>query len=242
MQITHQIYQVLGGMYANISNIYVIMAEHSLILVDTAESLLDRQIIEENLQKWHLDQYPVSYVLLTHKHQGHIGNAAYFRSKGAQIIASTEDALAIETGDLDGIVDFSPFPERETYIPCPVDIKVQDGQRLCLDGVEVSVTTCPGHTAGSVVYRIQSEEKTFLFTGDVLNVTQDTRGVTLGWEGGVDFDAQQYWYSLMRLAEEPCDVILPAHGLTAFCHAQALLRKAKTAALLKWRRPTIETE
>ncbi|MFB6469025.1 MBL fold metallo-hydrolase [Cytobacillus sp. Hz8] len=242
MQITKNIYQVLGGMYANIANIYVIKAKESIIIIDAAETTTDWKIVEETLALWGLDKYPISNVLLTHKHQGHIGNAKYLRDNGAVIIAHEDDADAIENGDLDAIVDFSPFPEREEYIPCPVDIRVKDGDKLHLDGVDVTMIHAPGHTDGSVLFQIEEEDKIVIFAGDVISVKNDCQTVNLGWEGGNDFNAQLYWETVQKLYHVECELLLPAHGQPVMQNGTKMLKMLYQEALLKWREPTIDFE
>lgn len=68
MQVSEHIYMILGGMYANLANVYALKGENSLILIDTAENEADRSVMEKTLERFSLDHLPVRYVLLTHKH------------------------------------------------------------------------------------------------------------------------------------------------------------------------------
>lgn len=120
MEVVKNIYQVLGGSYANIANIFVIKAGDELVLVDTAETEAEYEMILENIRGWGLDRYPISCVLLSHKHLNHIGNAYRFREQGAQIVAGYRDAEAIEQGIITEICDFYPFPKKVPYVPCKV--------------------------------------------------------------------------------------------------------------------------
>lgn len=45
MQVLNNIYQVFGGSYANIANIFVIKAGNELVLIDSAETEEEYEII-----------------------------------------------------------------------------------------------------------------------------------------------------------------------------------------------------
>ncbi len=241
MQISERIYMILGGMYADLANVYAIKGENSLILIDTAEDEADRAVMEKVLERFSLASLPVRYVLLTHKHFGHIGNAAYYQAKGAKILAGRYDADAIEAGTLNEVMDFSPFPLRE-YTPCRVDMRLRDGDELDLDGVQIRVHEVPGHTAGSVLYEVADEGRTFLFTGDVIGIGEACRDTTIGWEGAPDFDMEENFRSLLKMSQMKADVLLPGHMQVCMQNGSLLLKKALNTALLKWRKPSVDRE
>lgn len=242
MQLTKNIYQILGGSYANIANIYLIRGKDSLILVDTAETEEDYRIMEENRRFWGLDQYPISHVLLSHKHLNHIGNAYRYAEKGAKIVAGRYDADAIETGSLSEICDFDPFPAKAPYIPCRVDLRVKDGDEFEAAGFSVKVYEVPGHTKGSVFYEFKMEDKVVLFTGDVLNVAKDCSGAYLGWEGACDFDRDAFFESIRRFSRLKCDIILPGHFQVCMRGGSRILNDAYRVALEEWRKPAVAKE
>ena len=144
MEIMKNIYQISGGSYANIANIYVIKGTDSLIMVDTAETASDYQMLEDNLRYWGLDRFPVSCVLLSHKHLNHIGNAWRYRERGARIVAGDKDAEAIEKGITEQICDYDPFPKKEPYVPCKVDLRVRDGDEFEAAGLRLRYMKFPG--------------------------------------------------------------------------------------------------
>lgn len=242
MQLNSITYQILGGMYANISNVYVLRGAHSLVMIDCAETAHDLAIMRENLKKWQLDHLPISHVLLTHKHFGHIGNAFRLQRSKAKIIAGKEDKTAIEQGNIHEIVDYSPFPQRDLYHPCRVDYAVDDQEELLLDSLRIRCITAPGHTDGSIVYHISVDGQEILFTGDIINISAECRSVTLGWEGGIDFNVSRYWNSLQKLSKLPCDQIFPGHGQLCMQKGNVVIQKAKKYALLKFRQPSVDQE
>lgn len=112
MQIMNNVYQVLGGAYANIANIFAVKTDNGLVLIDSAETEEEYELILENMRYWGLEKYPISYVLLSHKHLNHIGNAYRFREMGAKIVAGVRDADAVEKGIITEICDYAPFPKK----------------------------------------------------------------------------------------------------------------------------------
>jgi glyoxylase-like metal-dependent hydrolase (beta-lactamase superfamily II) len=94
--------------------------------------------------------------------------------------------------------------------PDPV-IDVMDGQRLAVAGIVVAVDHTPGHTAGSVTYRVTADTDEgpaeVAFTGDTLGFR---------WIGrdGDDADPQALRSSvgtkLLVLGDDT--VVLPGHG------------------------------
>lgn len=242
MEIMKNIYQISGGSYANIANIYVVKGKDSLVMIDTAETASDYQLMEDNLRYWGLDRYPVSHVLLSHKHLNHIGNAYRYRERGARIVAGAKDADAIEGGIMEEICDFDPFPAKEPYVPCKVDLRVEDGDEFEAAGLKFKVYEVPGHTMGSVFYQVVMDGKIILFTGDVLNVKKDCSGAYLGWEGGYDFDRDAFFESIKRFSVLECDVILPGHFQACMREGSRILQDAYRVALEEWRKPAVPKE
>ena len=242
MQISEHIYMVLGPMYANLANVYVIKGDNSLIMVDSAEDEKDMKVIRQNLKRFNLDEYQVSHVILTHKHFGHIGNAAYLQKQGARIICGEGDAEAIESGTLNEVMDFSPFQPERDYEPCKADIRIKDNDELELDGVKLKFYQVDGHTDGSIIFEYQEGEETVLFVGDVIGITEDCRDTVLSWEGAEDFDVEKNFRSVLRMAEMKCDIILPGHHQLCMQNGSNMLKKAINTALLKYRQPYIDKE
>ena len=242
MQISDHIYQVLGPMYANLANVYMIKASDSLIMIDTAEDEKDMEIIRGNLKRFSLDELPISYVILTHKHFGHIGNAAALRKTGSKIICGRSDAQPISSATLNEVMDFSPFqPERDCQ-PCEADICVDDLDELELDGVRLKFYSAPGHTYGSILIEYREGEETVLFVGDVIGITDECRDTVLGWEGAEDFDAQKNFQTILKMAGMKCDILLPGHHQICMQNGSRVLVKAINTALLKYRKPSVDKE
>lgn len=235
MQVVKNIFMVSGDAYGFISNIFAIKGKDAVILTDTGEDEDDLRTIDEGLKYWGLSELPISHVLVSHVHFGHVANSHIFRKRGAKIVAGEADVDGIETGN-EKIVDFPPF-KKKPYVPCPVDIKVNDGDVLEAAGVKIEVIGVPGHTAGSMFYRVAMGGKTVIFTGDVLSVEPDCRAAKLGWTGAVDYNRLDYFDSVKKFSKLDADAILPAHFQLCLRDGWKILQNSYLQALMEWRQP-----
>ena len=100
------------------------------------------------------------YILLTHGHYDHIMGVRQFKEDfGAEVVIheNDEECLISPIKSL-AITHALNFPKTEA------DICLKDGNRLAFGGTEIEVIHTPGHTKGSVCYKIGD----MLFTGDTL--------------------------------------------------------------------------
>jgi len=218
MHIMKNIYLVGGYPYPyhryihgyKLKNVYALSGDSTVVLIDTGEDSEQLRLVEENLHYWGLGDYPISHVLVTHCHYAHCANAHLLRAKGAKIVASVEDATAIESGD-DRTIGYA-YTHKPSFVPCEVDIKVKDGQTVKTDAGDFQVIGVPGHTQGSVFYQIRVEGKIVLFTGDSVRVGPYCLRARLGWSGGVDYDRKTYVQTISRVSKMQADIVLPGDG------------------------------
>ncbi len=104
------------------------------------------------------NNFELKYILLTHGHFDHIGGVGVLYDKGVEVYIGEKELEFIKNPNLNlG----SYFGERVK----PFNAKgVKDGDILNLCGIEIEVIETPGHTQGSVTYKVQNS----LFCGDVL--------------------------------------------------------------------------
>jgi hydroxyacylglutathione hydrolase len=147
-------------------NCYV-LAPHpgaDAIVVDPGQRAMGqlRRILDEN-------RLTPAAVLLTHGHIDHIWSAQKVSdSFGCPTYIHPEDRFMLT----DPIKDFGPkvvqlllaatFREPKQVIELD-----RDGDKIDLGGISVTVDHTPGHTRGSVVFRV-SGDKELVFTGDTL--------------------------------------------------------------------------
>lgn len=112
--------------------IWIIEKNNRIVVVDPSEADLLLQVIKSK-------GYVLEAVLLTHKHQDHIG--------GVRKLVAAHPAPV--------------YGPKETGISSEI---VKGGEVLSLLGEEVKVMATPGHTAGHVAYQM----KEHVFIGDTL--------------------------------------------------------------------------
>jgi len=153
-------------------------------------------------------------VLLTHGHFDHVWSAAEVAdARGLPVYLHPEDrglltepTAGVDSGfaaQLSALLGPGPFSE-------PEDLReVTDGSTLTLAELRIHVQHTPGHTPGSVVYNVTSEEGApVMFAGDL---------VFAGSIGRTDFPGGDDAAMTRSLAEavlaRPDDTrILPGHG------------------------------
>jgi hydroxyacylglutathione hydrolase len=132
-------------------------------------------------------------VLLTHGHPGHTASA-YDLCEGWDIPAY------LHAGDLDLLAD----PPENIQ-------EVEDGQRLEISDLVVTVDHTPGHSAGSVTYRLAADTDAgpadVAFTGDTLGFRSLGRG-----DCDADRQALKNSVATKLLVLGDATVVLPGHG------------------------------
>ena len=145
----------------------------------------------------------VKYILLTHGHFDHTLGVYGIREKyGAKVVINDEDAMMLADTALSLAQDNNVSHLQR---PVKVDVRVKDGDILCLGDTEIKVIHTPGHTRGSVCYVIESE-KTIL-SGDTLFC------MTVGRTDFPGGSTQELENSLKKLLALEGDYrILPGHN------------------------------
>ncbi|MBF0183003.1 MAG: hydroxyacylglutathione hydrolase [Magnetococcales bacterium] len=124
----------------------------------------------------------LSHILLTHHHHDHIGGVAELRAHYPAMVVGAEK-------------DQSRLP--------PLDLPVNDGQRIDLGGCQGQAIDVPGHTVGHVVYLVDD----VLFAGDTL--------FRFGCGRLFEGTPEKMWDSLQKLRRLPDDTRLcAAHEYT----------------------------
>lgn len=188
------------------TNCYVVAtaAGEQCVVVDPGIEVVDA--LDAVLEEHRLQ--PVA-VLLTHGHLDHTfsvtpvcgarGIPAYIHPDDEELIADPLKGLSPETRSMFGGLQWSE----------PDDVrKLGDGEPLTLAGLDITVDHAPGHTRGSVMFRLPAEEHEVCLSGDVLFA---------GSIGRTDLPGGDHVAMLHSLATKvlPLDddtVVLPGHG------------------------------
>jgi hydroxyacylglutathione hydrolase len=135
--------------------------------------------------------------LATHGHYDHVGSAELFCGNDIPFYIHKEDELAL-TASLQWGSGVEYPPVR------PGDVRsISDGDVLDLAGLSLEVVHTPGHTPGSVCFRIPER----IFTGDL--VFQ----MSIGRSDFPNSSPQAMEASLRRFLELPDDLsVYPGHG------------------------------
>ena len=164
-------------MYKNVNmitcdnvNCYVIIGEHGDVLIDTGLKKYRNEI-----ETWLLN-YNIKLIALTHGHNDHIENAAYFSEiYNAPIVMHKEDESLTKdnlcrgfyaagiSGSVCGVLSQKSMSRQaETFV---VDRYIDDGDIIRTEaGVEIKVIALPGHTRGSVGFYHNGD----LYLGDAV--------------------------------------------------------------------------
>ena len=194
------------------TNCYVVAAGpgEQCLVVDPGIGVLDR--LDEVLARHRL--HPAA-VLLTHGHLDHTfsvapvcgarGITAYVHPADREMLADPAKGLSVDLSALFG--GRLPYTEPEDVA------ELTDGATLSLAGLEITVDHAPGHTGGSVLFRLPGggsswEAEQLCFSGDVLFAGSIGRTDLPG--GSTDTMLTSLRDKILPLADDT--VVLPGHG------------------------------
>lgn len=103
---------------------------------------------------------PITAILLTHGHFDHIGAAGALMGPDTRLFIHALDEPMLSDPRLNAGY---PMMRVSVTAPPPTD-RVREGDTLSVAGLEITVLHTPGHTPGSVCYRVGDD----LFTGDTM--------------------------------------------------------------------------
>ena len=188
-------------------NCYILAARagSDAIIVDPGQRAMGRirEILDEN-------RLTPSAVLLTHGHVDHIWSAQKVADTyGCPVYIHPEDRFMLT----DPIKGFGPRLAQLAFgvlfsEPKQVVELDRDGDKLDLGGITVTVDHTPGHTRGSVVFRVSDGPADLAFTGDTL-FKQSVGRTDLPGGSGRDL-LNSIVTKLLVLDDDT--VVLPGHG------------------------------
>jgi glyoxylase-like metal-dependent hydrolase (beta-lactamase superfamily II) len=154
--------------------------------------LTEENHIEKQLAKIGLKPGDISFVVISHLHLDHIGQASVFKDHKVPIIVQKKEleyALYMIWQGKGGAYDPADLLPLMGASWHPIDDKVFD----LVDGVRLEFTG--GHTPGHQLMIVETEKgNNYIFTGDYFHVPQEYEIEAKGWLLG---DADE-WHSYLR--------------------------------------------
>ncbi len=174
MGITSEIFQVGGSGLSHSSDaaVYLINSGSEAALIDAGTGSATDRILT-NIESAGIPPESIKYLFLTHCHFDHTGGAEAMRQKtGCSIITHTLDADYLESGnnDVTAASWYGSFMK-----PLKIDIRVTGKEKTFQVGsLSVAFYHTPGHSPGSSVLTVNSDNKLVLFGQDVHGPLNDT--------------------------------------------------------------------
>jgi hydroxyacylglutathione hydrolase len=206
-------------------HVYLLHSGNEYALIDSGSGIEPERLIA-NLNAATGGLSRIRLLLLTHCHGDHAGGVHALRAHCDFGVASSpwEISMLEQGSDEDlGLVQArfaGTYPPDYKLTHSRGDIALGHGDRLKVGDLEIEAIHTPGHTRGSVCYRITTGSGVLLFSGD-----------TVFWGGLIQLlntpgsDIGEYRRSVQALAGRDIDCLFPGHGLWALRRAQAHIEK-----------------
>lgn len=159
---------------------------------DAASGRTDTSAADRLLQTLASERLQLAWILETHAHADHLSSAAYLKQHTGARIGIGKGIRQVQAvfGKLFNLKDLTPDGSQFDHL-------FDDGERICLGDLTISVMHTPGHTPACVAYRLEDA----VFVGDTLFMP-DYGSARCDFPGG---DAATLYRSVQRLYELPDD-------------------------------------
>ncbi|AEC52647.1 hydroxyacylglutathione hydrolase related (glyoxalase II) [Pyrococcus sp. NA2] len=154
---------MLRGIHLD-SNVYFLKSGSELLIVDTGTGVYWNRYLDVAKREGWLQGVGRVVIFNTHEHFDHVGGNLIFKEKlNAEFASHILTAKVLEEGD--DYVILSYYYGRK-FEPHKVDIKLEDGEKVKVGKVKLTLIHTPGHTRGSSC--LYYEEERIMFTGDTV--------------------------------------------------------------------------
>lgn len=219
MRLTERVYLVgSGGMGFSMTDpsdchVYLLDGGSELALIDVGVGLGTADILA-NVEAHGFDPASICHIILTHTHADHGGGARHMRAAVGtepKVYLHKDSADFLRTGNEEAISlpsakEIGLYPSDYRFDSCPVDVELQEGQRLQIGDLELEVLDTPGHCMGHASFVMRHNGLTYFFGGDLVFF-----GGRIVLQNTYDCDLQAHIESLMKVAALEVDIFLPGH-------------------------------
>ena len=218
-------FRIVGNIYyvgaLNIAS-YLITTPQGNILIDTGTTEMHDAIIR-GVEKLGFKTSDIRILLASHAHFDHIeGHALMQRRTGAQVMAMTGDAEALESGH-----DRSALGAIG-WEPVAVSRRLKDGDTVSLGGTTLRAIRAPGHTQGATIWMTTVEDGGRRYNVAFFTTTTPNPGVPLfdnPRHKNVVEDTRNTFRKLK--AEREPDIVLVGHPQAMFAQTMERMRKGE---------------
>jgi metallo-beta-lactamase class B len=218
-------FQIVGNIYyvgaQNIAS-YLIATPQGHILIDSGMTEMHDGIVG-SIERLGFAVSDVRILLSSHAHFDHIeGHALMQRRTGAQVMAMTADAEALESGH-----DTSALGAMG-WEPTPVSRRLKDGDTVTLGGTMLRAIHAPGHTQGATIWMTSVEDGGRRYSVAFFTTTTPNPGVPLfdnPRHRNVIEDTRNTFRKLA--AERQPDIVLVGHPQAMFAQTAERMRKGE---------------
>lgn len=154
------------------ANIHLVFNGDDILMIDTGNPN-ELALFEKTLAKENIDITKIKYIILTHAHYDHAGNASALKDKyNIPIIVGKPDLTMIKENGHDphlcanGFYGWllKPFAKHKNYTSFTPDILIDTAFDLNTIGFKGKIIPYAGHTPGSIIIEIG----TAVFVGDLI--------------------------------------------------------------------------
>jgi metallo-beta-lactamase class B len=176
------------------------------ILVDTTYER-SAPFVADSIRALGFKLEDVRIILSSHAHLDHVGgHAAMKKLTGAQVVATVQDAVNLESGGA------KAFHQVGGFAPVTVDRRLKDGDTVQLGGTMLTAHLVPGHTEGNTAWTTTVEENGRRYGVLIAPSMSINPGVKMvnnsAWPGVGD----AYAASFTRLKAMRCEIFLGPHA------------------------------
>jgi metallo-beta-lactamase class B len=202
-------FKIIGNIYyvgTSDPTAYLITTPSGHVLIDTTYASSE-PFVRKSIQALGFKLQDIRVILSSHAHLDHVGgHAAMKRDSKAQVVATAQDAVNLESGGA------KAFHHTGTFPSVAVDRQLKDGDTVQLGNVTLTAHLVPGHTEGNTAWTMSVEEGGKKYNVLFAPSMSINPGVHLvNYPAWRDI-AVAYAKSFAKLKALPCDIFLGTHA------------------------------